>query len=111
MIASGINVDFFYTYGSPRVGDDAYSKWFAGFYHGFKARITHSHDPVPHLPLSNMGFHHSNTEVFYPNSKSFKICDETGEDGSCSNNNWTDLNILDHSTYMGYDMTVKMLLC
>ena len=62
----------FYTFGSPRVGDPKFSAWFNEIYGGinhFKARVTHRRDPVPHLPLSDWGFTHLNTEVFYKGSK------------------------------------------
>ena len=50
-----------YTYGQPRVGNTA----FADFYMtGTRVswRLTHHRDPVPHLPLESMGFHHIGTE-------------------------------------------------
>jgi len=53
-----------------------------------------------------MGFHHVSNEIYYPNSNSFKICDDSGEDSACSNSNWTDLNVHDHSSYMNYDATI-----
>ena len=48
---NGINVDFFYTFGSPRVGDDQFRFYVKNLYSGFKARVVNKHDPVPHLPM------------------------------------------------------------
>lgn len=64
-IKSKINVDFFYTFGSPRVGDDNFSSYVKKIYTGFKARVVNKHDPVPHLPFETWGFTHINTEVYY----------------------------------------------
>lgn len=50
-IKNGINVDFFYTFGSPRVGDDQFRFYVKNLYPGFKARVVNKHDPVPHLPM------------------------------------------------------------
>ena len=58
------NIGGVYTYGQPRVGN----KQFAHFYNTGKHvswRVTHWHDPVPHLPLEWQGFWHTATEVFY----------------------------------------------
>jgi len=75
-------------------------------------RITHHKDPVPHLPLESMGFNHLNTEVYYPeNNKDPKICDDTGEDPTCSDQFAIDLNVLDHLTYLAYDFSLDVLAC
>lgn len=42
----------FYTFGSPRVGDQKFFSWMSTIYNlDSRFRITHGHDPVPHLPL------------------------------------------------------------
>ena len=47
----GFRVSEFYTLGGPRVGDWKFRDWFdSKFGSGFKGRITHYQDPVPHLP-------------------------------------------------------------
>ena len=51
IIKTNIIVDFFYTFGSPRVGDNNFSMYVKSLYTGFKARVVNKHDPVPHLPL------------------------------------------------------------
>jgi predicted lipase len=45
----GINCDI-YTYGSPRVGNDAFANYASSTSQGSTSRITHLNDPVPHLP-------------------------------------------------------------
>ena len=64
---SGINVDEFITYESPRVGDAKFAEWVRRAFPQQKYRITHSHDPVPHLPIDIQGFKHVDAEVYYPN--------------------------------------------
>ncbi|EGR27815.1 lipase family protein, putative [Ichthyophthirius multifiliis] len=46
-------IDYFYNFGSPRVGDENYVEWFERIQQQYiinRARITHNADPVPHLP-------------------------------------------------------------
>lgn len=51
-----------FVFGSPRVGNTPFSEWFVT-----KAskifRVIHGKDPVPHVPLQQMGFHHVPYEV------------------------------------------------
>lgn len=62
-----IPVDIFYTFGSPRVGDEAFVNWFNDIVHPqFKVRITFRHDPFPHLPDYSWGFKHIGQEIYYP---------------------------------------------
>jgi predicted lipase len=61
LLVAGINVEQFYTYGSPRVGDSKFTSWFDNLLSqktNNKARVTHGRDPVPHLPPSEWGFLH-----------------------------------------------------
>lgn len=52
-----------YTYGSPRVGNKALAD-FVTNQPGGNFRITHTNDPVPHLPLLMMGFQHVRPEYY-----------------------------------------------
>ncbi|KAK3276593.1 hypothetical protein CYMTET_15346 [Cymbomonas tetramitiformis] len=113
-----------YTYGQPRVGS-------FDFAHTYKEllsnhfRVTHNRDLVPHIPLLSMireaasvtkltadndgslwshGFYHTPMEVYYANdSQTYKECDSTGEDSSCSNSCWPVhcTSVSDHFMYMG----------
>lgn len=51
-----------YSYGMPRVGDDAFENWYKNTLIG-TFRVVHHKDPVPHLPTESMGFHHMPYEV------------------------------------------------
>ncbi len=96
---SGYNLTASYTYGMPRVGNDAFQKWYKasdqskvkGTY-----RVVHDHDPVPHVPLEGMsgGFHHMPYEVFYERDYNKWVqCNVDGEDSKCSDKFLTDLNV------------------
>jgi len=52
----GLNVNYFYNYGCPRVGNPNFANWLNGLNIGFKARIVHDKDIVPHLPPESFGF-------------------------------------------------------
>jgi len=96
-----------FTFGEPRVGNLAFHNFYS---QGAQVswRLTHWKDPVPHMPPSLFGYHHIVNEVFFNNdSSSFKVCDDTGEDNSCSNSvAWDDvLFVSDHMVYMGHIIT------
>lgn len=78
-------VNQFYSFGSPRVGNKYFSKYFKTLV-PYGNRVVHSHDIVPHVPMRTLFFRHVSTEIWYPeqNSTIYKICDNTGEDVSCS---------------------------
>jgi len=98
----GMSIDGVYTFGAPRVGNQA----FAEFYNSKSAthvtwRVTHHRDPVPHLPLKLMGFDHAATEVFYDKySTSYRVCNGSGEDPACIDSEIGD-SISDHLHYFG----------
>ncbi|EDQ87174.1 uncharacterized protein MONBRDRAFT_38123 [Monosiga brevicollis MX1] len=94
-----------YTYGQPRVGNQAFAQFYESHNLAQHYRMTHNEDPVPHLPLESMGFYHISTEVYYgekfEGQSSLKVCDGSGEDPNCSNQHWTDLKVSDHLNYLG----------
>jgi predicted lipase len=95
LVHSGYKISASYTFGMPRVGNEAFATWYKsssgipGTY-----RVVHDHDPVPHVPLSAMDFHHMPYETFYKHDyKTWQLCNFEGEDKSCSNQFLTDLNV------------------
>lgn len=96
----GITPEFVYTFGEPRVGDDPFRTWYGSVIPNHY-RVVHDRDIVPHLPPQEMGFHHTTVEIFYPGDPpNYKICDNSGEDPTCSDQFKT-YSIQDHLTYMG----------
>lgn len=82
---AGWNVAKTYSFESPRVGNKAFSDAFTErFTRKIPVfRITHSQDPVVHLPANAWGFTHVQTEVYFDASGAYKVCTEV-EDPSCS---------------------------
>jgi len=102
-----------YTFGQPRVGNAEFSDFFQNLYKDINWRFTHYRDPVPHLPLEDMGFRHIPTEVFYTQKyegpSSLKVCDGSGEDKTCSDQYVFDTDVSDHLNYLG--MTLSSSIC
>jgi len=102
------SVDYFYTYGSPRIGNTNFVNFLnSNFPNVFKARLTHYKDPVPHLPLDSMGFLHIDREVYYvEDSSSYNVCLANEEDPNCANQfDIIDPEISDHLNYMAFSQT------
>ena len=56
----------FYSYGSPRTGNQEFSDYIFSMYpNGSYKRVVHYNDIVPHLPITEMGFNHAGDEIFY----------------------------------------------
>jgi predicted lipase len=76
------------SFGSPRVGNDIFSKWFEEEI-GPHWRFTHNRDIVPSVPPGYMGFHHVAQEVWVVDVLSRRtlvgVCDGSGEDPRCHN--------------------------
>lgn len=80
------DIQYVITFGSPRVGNDYFSKYFYSF-QLYSKRITHYYDIVPHVPEEYLNYEHVYNEIWYnENNSEYKICnDENGEDKHCSN--------------------------
>lgn len=78
-------------------------------------RLVHNRDPVPHLPFKSWGYGHPPREVFFDAPQtSFVVCDESGEDPTCSDQFWVmpDLaHIVDHLLYLQVDYTKGYVAC
>jgi surfactin synthase thioesterase subunit len=93
LIESGYKVKTIYAYGMPRVGNEAFEKWYQTRLPG-TFRMSHWKDPVPHLPFEKWNFHHMPYEVFYTQDyNAWKLCSLEGEDSSCANKYAVDANV------------------
>jgi len=105
-----VPVDIVYNFGQPRVGNptfEQYQKQTLGTY-----RVTHWEDPVPHLPPEILGFVHGPTEIFYnTNSSNYTVCNDSGEDPTCSDQFLVDWNVNDHLFYINFDFVTNFLVC
>jgi hypothetical protein len=64
LVHKGYKIKTVYSYGMPRVGNDAFQKWYVSVIPG-TFRVVHHKDPVPHLPPENWDFHHMPYEVSF----------------------------------------------
>lgn len=89
-------------FGSPRVGNEAFSTEFNKLFGQSDYRITHAHDIVPHWPkhILSHGYHHVAKEIWYKSTSDYKECDSTGEDTHCSKG-VLGYSIDDHLKYLG----------
>lgn len=53
-----------YTYGAPRVGDEAFVRWLDALDNGRLRRLTHYNDPVPQLPPILFNYRHTSPELW-----------------------------------------------
>eukprot|EP01027_Heterolobosea_sp_BB2_P004818 GEZU01007414.1.p1 GENE.GEZU01007414.1~~GEZU01007414.1.p1 ORF type:complete len:300 (-),score=60.67 GEZU01007414.1:129-1028(-) len=101
-----IRVSQFYNFGSPRVGNDAFVTFFVSNVPN-AYRVVNEDDPVPHLPPQWLeGFHHVPREVWFHHDE-FKVCDDSGEDPTCSDSvHITDYlkGIPEHINYFGINV-------
>ena len=101
-----------YNYGSPRLGNTAWSEWHASGIFGnideIHFRATNYEDPIPHLPPQFIGdWQHIPREVFWKNNfgppQDYKICDGTPghEDQTCADSSPAGgLSMTHHTTYL-----------
>jgi len=110
-LSLGFDVNTMYTFGQPRVGDEAFEIFYTNEV-AQNYRVTHHKDPVPHLPPEAFGFHHNPNEVFYDELENeYTVCDDSGEDPNCSDQYYADLNVPDHLFYVGMDFITNYLYC
>ena len=74
-----------------QVGNEVFAKFSVS--HGVPIfRVVHNRDPVPHLPFESWGYRHPPTEVFFDaDQTSYVVCDDSGEDVTCSDQFWVSL--------------------
>mmetsp|Transcript_57822 Transcript_57822/g.163179 ORF Transcript_57822/g.163179 Transcript_57822/m.163179 type:complete len:304 (+) Transcript_57822:120-1031(+) len=100
LVERGYDVRQVYTYGEPRVGNDAWVRAFrtrlakTSYY-----RIVEYKDPVPHIPPRQFGYAQSGPEVYYYATRlsSFRVC-AAGEDEQCSGQ-WSFLECIPHGCF------------
>ncbi len=63
-------------------------------------RVVHNRDLVPHVPLMSQDYHHTPYEILFTEDMGrYQICNESGEDESCSNAFYPNYTIEDHLSY------------
>lgn len=102
--SAGLGPVSMYNFGSPRVGDVAFSEW-ASYYMTDHNRITHHKDMIVHSPPYG-DYQHVNREFYEPDDSADPININTCngyEDPNCSFQFYVD-SIDDHLWYMGVTM-------
>jgi hypothetical protein len=96
-----------YTYGQPRVGNEAFSDFIFSQLDGSYVRVTHYDDMVAHAPPRISGFKHAGNELWFKNNVMDEVKMECPngakqeENGKCSNSFWLKTGIWSHTHYMG----------
>jgi predicted lipase len=95
------------TFGSPRVGNDAFSSYMSSCKID-SIRVTHYYDIVSHVPEEFLGYKHISREVWYNeiNTDYVECDDEYSEDASCSDScaPVKCTSISDHLNYLNISM-------
>jgi hypothetical protein len=86
---AAFNIAKSYSFEAPRVGNKAFSDAFSDqFTRQFPVyRITHSQDPVVHVPPEALGFVHVQQEIYYDSTGKYKVCPNV-EDTACADQHW-----------------------
>jgi predicted lipase len=88
--------------GQPRVGNQVFAQYYNETITD-SFRMVNQRDWVPHLPPRFIDFYHVPTEVWFQSDDyHYVICDESGEDPSCSDSLDFPFSIYDHEDYFGY---------
>lgn len=91
---------FILTFGSPRIGNQAFAAFTDSIHGRHSLRFTHYKDIVPHTP-SPFRFQHVDTEVYEDENGELTVC-RTECDICSAQFTWNDLSVKDHSVYLGY---------
>lgn len=85
----------FYSYGSPRVGNEVFADYVMGLYpSGLYQRVTHYTDLAVHVPVRDMNYKHAGNEAWYMNKGAemdyAECANEAGkpENEQCANSNY-----------------------
>jgi hypothetical protein len=103
----------FYTFGSPRVGNQAFTDYVFSLYpHGGYQRVTHYDDAAVVVPAMAIGFSHAGDEVWYSssdfNNLAYTVCrNKAGQPESqqCLNSMGDANGSAAHLNYVGHEMT------
>jgi hypothetical protein len=105
-IKTSNNINF-YTFGSPRIGNQAFTDYVMKLYPGQYQRVTHYTDVVVQVPPRQMGFNHAGNEVWYYNNNfdgKMQVCENNpGSDESkkCADSYYLTTGIDAHLHYLG----------
>jgi hypothetical protein len=99
-------VSWVYIYGKPRVGNQAYAKFYSQTISAHY-RHTHNKDTVPHVPpIEGFGYYHSCEEIFEDEFGIITLCSKTVCENPKCGDQYTlaQTNTADHSYYLGHHL-------
>jgi hypothetical protein len=95
----GEKISELHTYGSPRVGNADFAMYVKTRLPN-SLRVVHNRDIVPHVPLLSQNYHHVPFEILFDEEmRKYQICNDGGEDPSCSNSYYPNYLVQDHLSY------------
>ena len=109
-LKDNISIGSVWTFGSPRVGNKDFAKYYTENKTWSDYRFTYSKDPITHLPPISWDFHHVGIEYYLnPTQMTYKILDDLeSKEGNnqfslCEDNILK--NVKDHNGYFKIDYT------
>ena len=98
-IAFPNKLSFTYNFGCLRIGNGGFVRFLKEKVQTI-FRVVHNKDPVPHLPPYDFGYLHPANEIFYNEDfTSYTVCNDSGEDKTCSNKYMPFIEPGDHTFY------------
>ena len=62
------------TFGTPRVGNDSWAKFFDSQVEFGLLRLNNKRDPIPILPSRSLGFEHPSEEIYIEENGNIEVC-------------------------------------
>ena len=94
-----------HSFGATRIGNRGMARYVTKTIDSI-IRVVHDRDMVTHQPLDWQGYVHSPYEVFFNSDmSSYYICDDSGEDSSCTDQYSPDELTTDHNLFYFIEIT------
>ena len=98
LLKNGVEIEQEITFGQPMIGDKNYAAFATETFKN-QIRIVHHKDIYPHTPPN--GYAQGPTEIFQDKDGSYRVCDGSGADPTCSDQYaFWQLSQSDHWLYM-----------
>jgi predicted lipase len=93
------------TFGSPRVGNEVFSKYANQKIQGSNYRVSYIDDPVTGVPPASLGFLHTGQEIYYYDFENFSVFPK----GFDSKKNFNSFDFNQHSQYENIEINQEVL--
>lgn len=102
---------YHYSFGSPRVGNEAWSNYCSEVLVNNPYRITHYKDMVPHIPYESMGYVHIINEVWEDYNHVLHSCIGPDDDTCAEQFSFYQTSPDDHTLYLDLPMYCANVTC